>query len=68
LSDEVIEIEEKKPDEYDQIPFAYHYLGENDKAVAAMEQIISRDTTEDGSYYDAACLYSLMQDKGKAIR
>jgi tetratricopeptide (TPR) repeat protein len=64
----VIELEENKPDEYDQIPFAYHYSGENDKAIAAMERIIARDTTDEGSYYDAACLYALMQDKENAIR
>ena len=64
----MIELEENKPDEYDQIPFAYHYSGENDKAIAAMERIIARDTTNEGSYYDAACLYALMQDKENAIR
>ena len=43
-------------------------MGENAKAIAAMDSIIARDSTDSGSYYDAACLYSRMQDKGNALR
>jgi clan AA aspartic protease (TIGR02281 family) len=63
----VIEIE-NTPDKYDCIHYAYQGLGENIKAIAAMDSIIARDSTDSGSYYDAACLYSRMQDKGNALR
>ena len=33
-----------------------------------MDSIIARDTTEAGSYYDAACLYSRMHDKENALK
>ena len=63
----VIEIEEL-PDDYECIHYAYLGLGENAKAIAAMDSIIARDSTDSGSYYDAACLYSRMQDKQNALR
>jgi clan AA aspartic protease (TIGR02281 family) len=63
----VIEIEDT-PDKYDCIHYAYQGLGENAKAIAAMDSIIARDSTDSGNYYDAACLYSRMQDKGNALR
>ena len=33
-----------------------------------MDSIIARDSTDSGNYYDAACLYSRMQDKSNALR
>lgn len=60
----VIEIE-STPEDYDRIAYAYHGLGQNDKAIAAMDSIIARDSIN--SFYDAACLYSRMKDKEKAL-
>ena len=62
----VIEIEDT-PDKYDCIHYAYQGLGNYEKAVAAMDSIIKRDSTDSGNYYDAACLYSRMHDKEKAL-
>ena len=63
----VIEIEDT-PDKYDCIHYAYQGLGENAKAIAAMDSIIARDSTDSGNYYDAACLYSRMKDKDNALK
>ena len=63
----VIEIEDS-PEKYDCIHYAYQGLGQYDKAIAAMDSIIARDSTEAGSYYDAACLYSRLQDKENALK
>lgn len=60
----VIELE-STPEDYDCIAYAYHGLGQDDKAIAAMDSIIARDSID--SYYDAACLYSRMKDKEKAL-
>lgn len=60
----VIELE-STPEDYDRIAYAYQGLGQNDKAIAAMDSIIARDSTD--AYYDAACLYSRMKEKGKAL-
>ena len=63
----VIEIE-NTPELYECIHYAYHGLGENDKAIAAMDSIIARAETPMGSYYDAACLFSRMKDKDNALK
>lgn len=63
----VIEIEDK-PEKYVCIHYAYQALGENDKAIAAMDTIIARNPDDAGKYYDAACLYSRMKDKENALR
>jgi clan AA aspartic protease (TIGR02281 family) len=63
----VIEIE-NSPDKYDCIHYAYHGLGENNKAIEAIDSIIARDSTDSGNYYDAACLYSRMKDKSNALK
>lgn len=63
----VIELE-NSPEKYECIHYAYHGLGQDDKAAAAIDSIISRDTANAGSYYDAACLYSRMKDKDKALQ
>lgn len=62
-----IEIEDT-PEKYDFIHYAYHGLGDDAKAVAAMDTIIARDPdNRKGNYYDAACLYSRMKNKEKAL-
>ena len=63
----VIELEET-PEKYEFIHYAYQGLGQYEKAKEAMEIIIAKDTMDKGSYYDAACLYSRMQDKDNALR
>lgn len=53
------------PSEYSAAYYAWFYLGERDKAVAAMDSVLAHD--EKGSLYDAACLYSLMKESDKAL-
>lgn len=47
--------------------YAYLFLGQRDKAVAFMDSIIAQNEDRAGSYYDAACLYSIMNEKEKAL-
>lgn len=47
--------------------YAYYYLGQKDKAIAFMDSLIAKDEDRAGSLYDAACLYSIMGEKEKAI-
>lgn len=63
----VVEIE-NTPEKYSCVHYALQGLGQNDKAIAAMDTIIARDTTDCGTIYDAACLYSRMHDKQKALQ
>lgn len=63
----VIELEDS-PEKYECIQYAYEGLGMYDKAIEAMEVMIARDTTDYGNYYDAACMYSRMKDKDKALK
>lgn len=62
----IIELE---PDSssYEVSHYAYHALGNDAKAIEVVEAIIARDTTDAGSYYDAACLYSRMNKKNEAM-
>ena len=46
-------------------PFAYYYLGDNQKAIEY--QNISRRNREDGDNYNSACLYSLMNKTDEAL-
>lgn len=62
----VVELEDS-PEKYETLHFAYQGLGENAKAIEVMDSIIARDTTEAGNYYNAACLYSRMANKAKAL-
>lgn len=62
----VIEIE-NKPEKYSCIHYAYQGLGQYDKAIEMMDSIIAREEDRAGSYYDAACLYSRMDNKQKAL-
>lgn len=62
----VVELEDS-PEKYECIHYAYQGLGESDKAIAAIDTIIARDEDKKGNYYDAACLYSRMKNKEKAL-
>lgn len=62
----VIELE-NTPDKYECIHYAYHGLGQDDKAIEAIDTIIGREKEKKGAYYDAACLYSRMENKEKAL-
>lgn len=46
--------------------FAYHYLGNNDKAREILNKYIKSDPSS-GSFYNAACLESLIGNKEQAI-
>ena len=63
----VIEIE-NSPEKYESIYYAYQGMGDYEKAIEAINSIIARDSTDAGSYYNADCLYSRMQDKTNALR
>ena len=47
--------------------YAFYFLGQKDKAIAFMDSIIAKDEDRAGSYYDATCLYSIMNEKEKAL-
>ena len=47
--------------------YAFYYLGKKDKAIEFMDSLIAKNDDRAGSYYDAACLYSIMGEKEKAI-
>lgn len=64
--EKVIELE-NSPEKYECIHYAYLALGEKEKAIAAIDTIIARSEDKKGEYYDAACLYSRMENKEKAI-
>lgn len=53
------------PEQADCSFYAYYYLGEKDKAISVMDALLKKG--EKGNYYDAACLYSIMEEKDKAI-
>lgn len=62
----VIELE-TKPEDYSSIPYAYLGLGQYDKAIETNDSIIARNTTDNGGYYNAACLYARMNQPEKAL-
>lgn len=45
--------------------YAYYYLGQKDKAIEILNTILDKD--KKGNCYDAACLYSVMEEKEKAL-
>lgn len=47
--------------------YAFYYLGQKDKAIEFMDSLIAKNDDRTGSYYDAACLYSIMGEKEKAL-
>ena len=64
----------KKVVELDTIPesnscaqYAYLELGQNEKAVEFMNNVIEKDPNNAGNYYDAACLHSRMGETEKAL-
>lgn len=62
----VIELEPNVKD-YQCVPYAYLGLGDYDKAIAAADSTIARDSTDVSGYYNAACLYSRMNNLPRAI-
>lgn len=53
------------PEEADCSFYAYYYLGQKDKAIAVLNTMLDKD--KKGNCYDAACLYSVMGEKEKAL-
>lgn len=49
-------------------PFAYHFLGQRDKALEAMQRNLKDSDNDSGDLYNKACLYALMGDKPEALR
>lgn len=47
--------------------YAYWGLGEKEKAINFMDNVIASDPDNAGNYYDAACLYSRMGELEKAV-
>ena len=44
--------------------FAYHFLGQDEKAIEWIEKILQNDSS---ATYDAACIYSMVGDTAKAL-
>ena len=53
------------PEEAECSFYAYYYLGQKDKAIEALNTMLDKD--KKGNCYDAACLYSVMGEKEKAL-
>lgn len=53
------------PEEAECSFYAYYYLGQKDKAIEILNTILDKD--KKGICYDAACLYSVMGEKEKAL-
>lgn len=53
------------PEEADCSFYAYYYLGQKDKAIEVLNTMLDKD--KKGNCYDAACLYSVMGEKVKAL-
>lgn len=47
--------------------YALLALGERDKAIDFMQQVIANDSTDCGNYYDGACFYSRIGDLYKSL-
>ena len=47
--------------------YALLALGERDKAIDFMQQVIANDSTDCGNYYDGACFYSRIGDLHKSL-
>lgn len=54
------------PENYSCVQYAHFYLGNKEKAIECLEQILKNEDS-DGNNYDATCLYSLMGDSEKAL-
>lgn len=53
------------PEEAECSFYAYYYLGQKDKAIEVLNTALDKD--KKGNCYDAACLYSVMGEKVKAL-
>ena len=53
------------PEEAECSFYAYYYLGQKDKAIEILNTML--DKNKKGNCYDAACLYSVMGEKEKAL-
>lgn len=53
------------PEEAECSFYAYYYLGQKDKAIEILNTILDKD--KKGNCYDAACFYSVMGEKEKAL-
>ncbi len=53
------------PEEAECSFYAYYYLGQKDKAIEILNTMLDKD--KKGNCYDAACLYSVMGEKEKAL-
>lgn len=53
------------PEEAECSFYAYYYLGQKEKAIEILNTILDKD--KKGNCYDAACLYSVMGEKEKAL-
>lgn len=53
------------PEEAECSFYAYYYLGQKDKAIEILKTILDKDKKR--NCYDAACLYSVMGEKEKAL-
>ena len=48
--------------------YAYQGLGEDAKAIDFMTSVIEKDSTNNGVYYDAACLYGRIGNYEKSLK
>lgn len=54
------------PEEAECSFYAYYYIGQREKAIEVLNATL--EDGDDGDYYDAACLYSLMGENDQALR
>ncbi|NDV59216.1 retroviral-like aspartic protease family protein [Bacteroides sp. 519] len=54
------------PDSESITQYAFLYLGQKEKAIEWQNKLLAEESDK-GTYYDAACLYSLMNDKKQAL-
>ena len=62
----IVELEDSV-EKYKCIFFAYEGLGEREKAIETLNAYLAKDTVDAGHYYNAACVYSRMNEKEKAL-
>lgn len=53
------------PNEIECAQYAYYYLGNKEKAISIVNDLLKKNDM--GDFYDAACLYSIMDEKEKSI-
>jgi len=53
------------PGSYNTTQYALYYLGRKGEAIDFLNKVLEKDAK--GNYYDAACLYSIMNDKAKSV-